>query len=432
MVEFVPAADIQPVSQANFLGSTVSLSTSTGNPEPLNYQWQFNGSDLSGATNCTLVLTNTQLDQAGLYSVLVNGPAGAVRSANAKVFITEVAVWGQDKQTNVSIRLTNAVAVTGGIFHTLALNADGTVLGWGFGNYAFNNYGQALVPAGVSNVVAIAAGEYHSLALKSDGTVASWGLGFLGQTLVPPELTNAVAIAAGEGHSLALRADGTVIAWGADGYSQTVLPPGLSNVVKIAAAGLWSVALKEDGTVAAWGGYSQPVIPSDVTNVISIAAGADHGLALKQDGTVVAWTPDGTVQTDVPAGLTNVVMIAAGAGRNLAMKADGTVVGWPDTDILLGVSNVTMLAEGYNHSMAVVKGVFPALDVPLTDPVWSSRRFSFSSPTQSGRVYLIECKNSLANANWGRLSLLAGNGGILRFTDPVAEQPQRFYRVRNW
>ena len=125
MVGFVPAADIQPVSQANFLGSTVSLSTSAGNPEPLNYQWQFNGSDLSGATNCTLVLTNTQLDQAGLYSVLVNGPAGAVRSANAKVFITEVAVWGQDKQTNVSIRLTNAVAVTGGIFHTLALNADG-------------------------------------------------------------------------------------------------------------------------------------------------------------------------------------------------------------------------------------------------------------------------------------------------------------------
>ena len=432
MVGVVPAADIQPLSQANFVGSTVTLSTTASKPAPLNYQWQFNDVDLPGATNSSLVLTNAQLSQAGLYAVVVSGPAGSVRSANARVFITQVAVWELDQQSNVPTRLTNAVAVAGGIFHTLALSGDGTVVGWGFGNYGANNDGQAEVPVGLSNVIAIAAGEFHSLALKADGTVAGWGFGSFGLTVAPVDLTNAVAIAAGEQHNLALRADGTVAVWGSDAYGQMNVPPGLSNVVKIAAADLLSLALKVDGTVAAWGGFTQPIVPSEVTNVVSIAAGGDHALALKKDGSVLAWSLDGSIQTDVPAGLTNVVMITAGTGLNLAMKADGTVVAWPGT-VPPGVANVTMLAAGYNyHYMAVVKGVFPALHVPMTDAAWSPSGFKFSLPTQSGSVYALESKNSLADTNWVRLSLHAGNGGILSLTDPAVTNPQRFYRVRQW
>ena len=56
--------------------------------------------------------------------------------------------------------LTNVVAVTAGDFNTLALLANGSVVGWGD-----NSYGQLNVPATATNAVAIASGYYHSLAL---------------------------------------------------------------------------------------------------------------------------------------------------------------------------------------------------------------------------------------------------------------------------
>ncbi len=425
----VPATEIRPMSQSSYVGGTVSLSTAALGPSQLTYQWQFNGADLPGATSSTLVLTNVQVRQAGPYAVAVNGPAGIVQSANAAILVTEAAVWGLDSQTNVPGDLTNVVAIAGGVSHTLALRADGTVVGWQFGDHDF---GQAFAPVGLSNVVGIAAGEYHSLALKADGTVTGWGFDKYEQTVAPLDLTNAVAIAAGQGHSLTLRADGTVVAWGYDGYGQTDVPAGLSNVVGIAAAANLTLVVTDDGAVSAWGGYSQPVVPPVVTNVVSVAAGADHFLALRRDGTVVDWTPDGTIQSDTPPGLTNVVMIAAGTGHNLAVTAGGTVIAWPDTNIPLGVANVTMIAAGYSHSMAVVKGVSPALRPPLAATAWGPGGLGFSVPTQSGRVYRPEYKSQLTDTNWTPLPLTYGSGGPLRLTFPANASPQGFFRVRRW
>ena len=77
---------------------------------------------------------------------------------------------------------------------SLALKADGTVVGWGN-----NDEGQSTIPAGMSNVVAVAVGYQYSMALMTNGNVAIWGapLGVTA-TNIPPDLTNnVVAIAAG-------------------------------------------------------------------------------------------------------------------------------------------------------------------------------------------------------------------------------------------
>jgi len=50
---------------------------------------------------------------------------------------------------------------------SMALKADGTVIGWGY-----NGYGLLNIPDGLTGVVAIAAGFDHNLALKSDGTLS--------------------------------------------------------------------------------------------------------------------------------------------------------------------------------------------------------------------------------------------------------------------
>jgi hypothetical protein len=131
-------------------------------------------------------------------------------------------------QINVPPRLARVVAIAAGGLHSLALQADGTLVAWGDNLAA----GQTNLPPGLTGVVAIAAGFYHSLALKSDGTVVAWGSNAEGQSEPPAGLTGVVAIAAGYAHSLALKADGSVVAWGSHiGPDETCVPevldPGL-------------------------------------------------------------------------------------------------------------------------------------------------------------------------------------------------------------
>ena len=75
-------------------------------------------------------------------------------------------------------------------------------------------------------MVAVAAGVYHSLALKTDGTVVAWGDNDNGECTVPAGLSGVVAVAAGDAHSLALKSDGTVVAWGSNAYGQRNVPGG--------------------------------------------------------------------------------------------------------------------------------------------------------------------------------------------------------------
>lgn len=76
----------------------------------------------------------------------------------------------------------------------LALKSDGTVVGWGNGDWHTD------VPPGLTGVTAIDIGTFSSLALKDDGTVVGWGW----QTDVPTGLSGVTAIAAGGEHNLAL------------------------------------------------------------------------------------------------------------------------------------------------------------------------------------------------------------------------------------
>jgi len=90
-----------------------------------------------------------------------------------------------------------------------------------------------VVAGGYTNAVAVSAGYEHSLALLDNGTVLAWGgngAGAIGQPFPtvgfecePIEVTLpgcAVAISAGYNFSMALLADGTVWCWGYDSNGQ--------------------------------------------------------------------------------------------------------------------------------------------------------------------------------------------------------------------
>jgi hypothetical protein len=435
-----PAITAQPQSQTVVAGQSATFSVGASGGAPLNYQWQFNGNGIPGATASTFTLASAQRTNGGPYSVLVMNAIGTAPSANAMLSFVPLEAWGDDSlgQLDICVGAANAIAVAAGVWHSLALRADGTVAAWGD-----DSDGQCDVPLTLQPALAIAGGGYHSLALQADGTVAAWGAGDSGQTNVPAGLANVIGISAGTWHSLALRRNGTVAAWGDNSWGQTNVPVGLSNVMAVAAGGSHSLALQTNGTVVAWGDNTdaegnfvgQSVVPANLTNVVAIAAGEYHSLAVRADGTVAAWGDDSQGQCDVPVGLSNVVAVAGGGGHSVALLADGTVAAWGanwngQCSLPSDLSDVMGIGAGEYHSLALLAGSIP---VPqLLDPARQGCRFSMLAQTLNRMNYALEFNNSVATTNWSALSTNAGNGALEVLTDPTALGQQRFYRLRQW
>jgi hypothetical protein len=77
----------QPTNKTVFAGDTARFIVGAGGTPPFNYQWSFNATNLFGATNAALVLTNAQSDQSGNYSVLVSNPYGSNNSVTVTLTV---------------------------------------------------------------------------------------------------------------------------------------------------------------------------------------------------------------------------------------------------------------------------------------------------------------------------------------------------------
>jgi alpha-tubulin suppressor-like RCC1 family protein len=143
-------------------------------------------------------------------------------------------------KTPVAVALGAATvkAIAAGWDHSLAIQADDTVLGWGLNNYGQLGVGDTdnrLTPTPTINglsVKAIACGGAHSLAIKSDNAGVAWGLnnkGQLGVGTTDPFIMIATlvatgnpltAIAGGAFHSVAIQAGGAPLTWGYNATGQ--------------------------------------------------------------------------------------------------------------------------------------------------------------------------------------------------------------------
>jgi alpha-tubulin suppressor-like RCC1 family protein len=293
--------------------------------------------------------------------------------------------------------MSGVVAAASSFNRTFAVLGDGRLLAWGknpngwlgtttqaqmetLASWSPNESNTPLPQSVRFDAVDVSVGGDHALALARDGSVYAWGGGMDGQlgigpmpviqfrTRTPdsmrfmpmpvrvPDLGDVTAIAAGGRHSLALLKDGTVRAWGSnrsgtvgDGTTmkrdRPTMVPGVRNAVAIAASGL-SLALLADGTVMSWGGgndneraesTARPVV--GLKGVKAIAAGWAHGVALTEAGTVWTWgdnahsqlgrgrrAPDGS--SGLVKELTGVQSIAARHETTTAVLATGRIVTW--------------------------------------------------------------------------------------------------------
>jgi sugar lactone lactonase YvrE len=77
----LPTIATSPMSQTVTVGSSVTFVAASGTAAT--YQWQFDGTDISGATGSTLTLANVGTTQAGSYTVIVSNAYGSVTSSAA-------------------------------------------------------------------------------------------------------------------------------------------------------------------------------------------------------------------------------------------------------------------------------------------------------------------------------------------------------------
>ena len=294
--------------------------------------------------------------------------------------------------------LTGVVAASAGSNCTFAVLGDGRLLAWGknpsgwlgtttqaqmetLASWSPNESNTPLPQSVRFDAVDVSSGEDHSLALTRDGSVYAWGGGTDGQLGIGPmpviqfrtrtpaplpfmpmpvrvhDLGDVKAVAAGGRHSLALLKDGTIRAWGynrkgtvGDGTTlnrdRPTMVPGVHDAVAIAASSALSLALLANGTVMTWGGgnYGDRAEPTPkpvagLKGVKAIAVGLAHGVALTEAGTVWTWGDNAHSQLgrgrgerdDVPGvikELTGVQSIACRHETTVAVLETGRILTW--------------------------------------------------------------------------------------------------------
>ena len=412
--------------------------------------------------------------------------------------------------------LSSVTSIEAGYQHCLALKSDATA--WAFG---YNNNGQmgdgSVINRDVavkvrdpsaagylSNIIKVSGGYWHSLALDGAGNVFAWGYGGNGEmgnntttasnpicfkVKDPPGtgyLSGIVDIAAGYNHNVAVKNDGTVWTWGSDANGQLgddaalagkLLPvqvSGLTNIIKCAAGQSFSLFLKNDGTVWSCGLNTskqlgdgttiqrptpvQTLLNSSgvgITGITDIWAGEAHAFALNgTTGVLYAWGKnsanqlgDGTGTNQWKAvtviGLTGTPVNAAlGANHSIVVHSNGTNQDWGDNSWgQMGNGNNTFLA-GAKTSFGAGGGNCTLMPVELLEFTGKSKydniNLKWRTASEINNDYF-EVERSVDGKTWSEAGKVLGAGNSTTekqydFSEPIDEMifssPLIYYRLK--
>ncbi len=250
----------------------------------------------------------------------------------------------------------------------------------------------------------------HSQGIKSDGTLWGWGNGQFGKTglggttnySTPQKVgtdTDWKTVVSGHSYSLAIKTNGTLYSWGrryrgvlARGYTTSgsayyatpsqVSQTGITNNDWVyLATGYWAAyAIKSDGTLWSWGYDLYGELGRNVTsNTASItiaqigsatwtmvsSSNDNFAVGLQTDGTIWSWGRNNlgqlgigsTTDYKVPQKIgsdSNWAYIYSGNNFAMALKTDGTLWAW-GTNSYLGINSSSPVKWGTNTNWAQIK-----------------------------------------------------------------------------
>lgn len=380
-------------------GSRAYFHLKTVGELPMAYQWTCNGTNVPGATNSILTVTNVQPGLSGaIYALTASNALGTNTSDGmtlnvlpAEVFLkatnTAAAIGGSLtisskvigqgpfayrwlvngtnwlETTNATLTLTNIQLSSAGVYSLVVSNSYG---------FATNSVSVTVSPTIITEAPADQfsfPGGTVTFSVNLQAFISNSFQWQFNGTDIPDATSNVLSLSNldytnGGTYSLvfsnayevvtnaAMLVVSPVAGWGLNTSGQDNPPDGLTNIVAIAAGSTHSVTLDADGHVTVWGGdSSRRAVPADLTNAIAISAGGSGTVALRADGTVMSWGSGGYASSPAPAEATNVVAVSAGGSHALALRSDGTIVGWGQnvsgqSSPPAGLSNVVAVSAG--------------------------------------------------------------------------------------
>jgi hypothetical protein len=130
----VPAIVLPPQSQAALFGANLTLAVAASGSQPLTYQWQFNGTNLTddahlnGSQTNMLSITYLQSGDAGSYRVVVSNTYGAITSSVGTLTVTAPPPSFTGTQFNPGTGM--AFQLSGNPNHPIELYASTNLSNW--------------------------------------------------------------------------------------------------------------------------------------------------------------------------------------------------------------------------------------------------------------------------------------------------------------
>ena len=437
-----PVITAQPQSQGVATGNNATFTVGVTGTAPLNYQWLFNGTNLSGATTNPLTLANVQLTNAGNYSVTITNIAGSVTSSVAVLTVTNAApsISTQPQSQSVLAGQTATFSVTAS--GTLPLNYQ-----WRLGGT--NLSGATTNPFVLANVQTTNAGNYSVVITNIAGSVTS------SVATLTILFTNPVAFAQWNFNSVTPDASVTT------GTSSPSLGTGTASLVGGATATFatgdttfdpagttdnsgWNTATyPAQGTGNKTRGAQFAVSTAGKQNIViswsseSPGTGSKYGrLQYSTNGTdfvdvTGAFTNGGTfsVKTNSLAGISGVNNNPNFAFRFMS-EWESTAANTANANYV-AASGTYGTAGSMRYDMVTVSGTSyiaagPATNAVLSAAVYSAGQFQMLVTGTASSNYVVQVTTNLAPANWiGQFT----NASPFTFTDANLAAPQKFYRA---
>jgi Bacterial Ig domain/Immunoglobulin domain/Immunoglobulin I-set domain len=163
-----PVITSQPSSQTVSAGANVVFNVGVTGTSPLSFQWQYNGSNITGATKAALSLSSVQLSSAGNYSVTVANGAGSATSSNAVLTVTPFNHVPVADSQNIALDQNSSVAIT-----LTGVDADGDALSYSLVSVPAHGTLTGIAPNLVYTPISNYAGSDSFTFKVNDGSVDS-------------------------------------------------------------------------------------------------------------------------------------------------------------------------------------------------------------------------------------------------------------------
>ncbi len=408
---------VQPASTSVVQGQNTSFSVSAFGDAPLTYQWSFNGTNLSGATNAALALANVQTNQAGNYAVLVTNNWGAVTSAVATLTVNVPAFITTQPQS---------VTVTQGQTATFTVAANGTPslsYQWYF-NGAIMGSGSSSSTLSVSGAGTNNAGSYAVVVNNSYGAVTSAVASLT--VLVPPQIAVQPAntsVVQGQNTSFSVSAFGDApltYQWSFNGTNLS----GATNAT-LALANAQTNQAGNYAVLAAnnWGSVTSALATLTVNVPVFITTQPQSVAAMEGQTATFTVTASGTPSLSYQWYFNGAPMGSGSYSSTLSVSGAGT-------------NNAGSYAVVVNNSYGSVTSAVATLTV--TNPVInlslsggggrSSTGFTFRASIPAGSTYVVVASTNLVD--WTPIATNVAQSASTVITDSqAASYPRRFYKV---